>query len=150
MRCPQNPHWTRHAGRATIGQAGHSRQRRSLRATASHVNQPNRARPQMEFDLNTAVPVLERTPQVLEVLLNRLPVDWTTENEGPGTWTMHEIIAHLIHAEHDDWMPRVLHLLEWGTTKPFAPFDRTFGFEAARAREAPWVVRIFRWPSRHR
>jgi hypothetical protein len=97
----------------------------------------------MDFALKTAIPVLERTPVLLEALLNGLPTDWTRENEGPGTWTMHEIIAHLIHAERDDWMPRVLHLLEWGTTKPFAPFDRTFGFEAARVRPLEDLTREF-------
>jgi hypothetical protein len=47
---------------------------------------------------------------------------------------MHEILAHLIHAEHDDWIPRVRHVLQWGTSRPFTPFDRTFGFEAAMSR----------------
>jgi hypothetical protein len=97
----------------------------------------------MEFDLETAVPLLERTPVVLEGLLDGLPTDWTTENEGPGTWTVHEIVAHLIHAERDDWIPRARHVLQWGTAKPFAPFDRTFGIVAARARSVEDLLREF-------
>jgi hypothetical protein len=100
----------------------------------------------MEFELKTAIPILERTPIVLDGLLNGLPTEWTAVNEGPGSWTVHEILAHLIHAERDDWIPRVRHLLEWGTTKPFTPFDRTFGFEAARGRPVEALTGEFaRW-----
>jgi DinB family protein len=97
----------------------------------------------MEFDLKTAIPILERTPVALDGLLNGLPTDWTSHNEGPGTWTVREIVAHLIHAENDDWIPRTRHVLEWGITKPFAPFDRTFGFEAARRRPLDDLTREF-------
>jgi uncharacterized damage-inducible protein DinB len=89
----------------------------------------------MDFDLTSAVPVLERTPAVLRSLLDGLPNEWTRENEGAGTWTVREVLTHLIHGENADWIPRVLHLLEWGIRKPFPPFDRTFGF--AEGREAP-------------
>ena len=88
----------------------------------------------MDLDLKTAVPVLERTPATLESLLGGLPACWTDVNEGPESWTVHEIVAHLIHAEHDDWVPRARHLLEWGASRAFPPFDRTFGFAEARKR----------------
>jgi hypothetical protein len=64
-------------------------------------------------------------------------------NEGHGTWTVHEIVAHLIHGENDDWIPRARHLLEFGGSRPFPPFDRTFGFDAARARPIAELVRDF-------
>lgn len=88
----------------------------------------------MDFDLRTAIPVLERTPAAVSGLLTGLPDEWTNANEGPDTWTVHEVLAHLIHAEHDDWIPRARHLLEWGTRRPFSPFDRTYGFAEARTR----------------
>ena len=88
----------------------------------------------MEFELATAIPLLERTPATLEALLAGLPSGWTEANEGPDSWTVHEIVAHLIHAERDDWVPRARHLLQWGTSRAFPSFDRTVGFEAARAR----------------
>jgi hypothetical protein len=89
----------------------------------------------MDFDLTAAVPVLERTPGVLRSLLEGLPNEWTRENEGAATWTVREVLAHLIHGENADWIPRVQHFMEWGVRKPFPPFDRTFGF--AERREAP-------------
>jgi DinB family protein len=97
----------------------------------------------MDFDLKTAIPLLERTPAAVEGLLIGLPDTWTKVNEGPGTWTVHEIVAHLIHGENDDWIPRARHLLEFGTSRPFQPFDRTFGFEAARARPLAELVDEF-------
>jgi uncharacterized damage-inducible protein DinB len=97
----------------------------------------------MDFDLSTAIPVLERTPASLEGLLVGLPDTWTSVNEGPDSWTVHEIVAHLIHAEHDDWIPRVRHVLQWGGSRPFSPFDRTFGFAEARTRPLADLVREF-------
>lgn len=135
MRRLQNPHWTDHVRRASIAV--------DTTIPCWHTLPKFHKEPRMEFDLRTAIPVLERSPLVLVALLNGLPTDWTTENEGPGTWTIHEIMAHLIHAERDDWMPRVHHLLEWGATKPFEPFDRTFGFEAARVRPLADLTREF-------
>ena len=89
----------------------------------------------MDFDLTTAVPILERTPAVLRDLLGEVPDEWTRGSEGSDTWTVREVLAHLIHGENDDWVPRVRHLMEWGIEKPFTSFDRTFGF--AERREQP-------------
>jgi hypothetical protein len=97
----------------------------------------------MNFDLTTALPVLERTPAALERLLVGLPPLWTEVNEGGDSWTVHEIVAHLIHAEHDDWIPRVRHLLQWGRGRAFPPFDRTAGFPEARARPLAALVGDF-------
>jgi uncharacterized damage-inducible protein DinB len=88
----------------------------------------------VEYDLTTAVPLLERTPGALAALLDGLPRAWTSVNEGPNTWTVHDVVAHLIHAENDDWMPRVRHILEVGEREPFHPFDRTSSMAEARAR----------------
>lgn len=104
-----------------------------LRVRAQYASEPNIATT-MEYELTTATALLERTPATLEALLAGLPSGWTEVNEGPDSWTVHEIVAHLIHAEHDDWVPRARHLLQWGTSRAFPPFDRTVGFDAARAR----------------
>ena len=89
----------------------------------------------MNFDIDTAVPVLHRTPGTLRNLLSELPEEWTRGSEGPDTWTIREILAHLINGEKTDWIPRVQHLLQFGPSTPFPPFDRTAGF--AEARESP-------------
>src|SRR5215471_18766394 len=97
----------------------------------------------MDFDLVSAVPMLERTPAVLRTLLAELPDQWTHVDEGAGTWSVCEVLAHLIHGENADWIPRVRHLMEWGERKPFPPFDRTFGFAERRERPVEELVEEF-------
>ena len=76
----------------------------------------------MQFDLQQALPILERTPQVIETLLYGLDDEWTENNEGGDTWSPLEIVAHLIFGEKTDWIPRVQVILGTGD-KNFIPFD---------------------------
>ncbi len=78
----------------------------------------------MNFTMNEAVEVLERTPQSLEYFLSGLSTGWLTCNEGEGTWNVTEVIEHLIDAENTNWIPRLEFLLQEGESKPFPPFDR--------------------------
>jgi len=88
----------------------------------------------MNFDLTTAVPVLERTPAVLDLWLRGQPEAWLHGTEGPETWSPFDVVGHLIHGERTDWMPRVEHLLAHGEAVPFPPFDRFAQFAASRGR----------------
>ncbi len=74
--------------------------------------------------IDETIALLTRTPAALDALLRGLPDDWTLRNEGEGTWTAVEIVGHLIHGERTDWMPRTRHLLQFGDSRPFEPFDR--------------------------
>jgi len=53
----------------------------------------------MEFNLQEAILILERTPSVLKALLKNLPNSWTHSNEGENTWSPFDVIGHLIHGE---------------------------------------------------
>src|SRR4029453_11802230 len=75
--------------------------------------------PVMDFSLDHAIPVLARTPRVLDTLLRDLPEPWLRGPEGPETWSPYDVVGHLIQGERTDWMPRVEHLLTHGETKPF-------------------------------
>ncbi len=88
----------------------------------------------MDFQLSQARPVLQRTPAVLRSLLQGLPAEWTSRNEGPGTWSPFDVIGHLIHGERTDWMPRAEHILQHGDSVAFPPFDREAMFAASRER----------------
>jgi len=76
----------------------------------------------MQFAIENALPVLERTPQVIETLLYGLADEWTNSNEGGDTWTPIDIVAHLIHGEKTDWIPRTQVIMGEGN-KEFVPFD---------------------------
>jgi len=97
----------------------------------------------MDFSLEHAIPVLARTPRVLDTLLRDLPEPWIRGTEGPETWSPYDVIGHLIQGERTDWMPRVEHLLTHGETKPFKPFDRFAQFEASRGNTLAQLLDTF-------
>lgn len=74
-----------------------------------------------EFQLAEALPVLERTPAVLRSLLAGIPDPWLQDNDGEGTWSPGQIVAHLVEAEHDLWIPRMKAILGGDA---FPAFDR--------------------------
>jgi DinB family protein len=78
----------------------------------------------MEQDLEHTTALLARTPAALNALLRDLPDGWTHRNEGEGTWTVFDVVGHLIHGERFDWIPRVTTILEFGESRAFTPFDR--------------------------
>jgi hypothetical protein len=78
----------------------------------------------MVHDLHNTLSLLSRTPPALDVLLRDLPESWTFRNEGENTWSVFDVVGHLIHAERTNWMPRAMMLLQFGETRTFGPFDR--------------------------
>ncbi len=84
----------------------------------------------MDFDLASSRAILARTPATLATLLRDLPDPWVRENEGPCTWSVFDVIGHLIHGERTDWIPRARIILEHGDSRPFEPFDRFAQLEA--------------------
>ena len=97
----------------------------------------------MDFSLAHAIPILTRTPAVLDVLLRDLPEPWIAGTEGPETWSPFDVVGHLIHGERTDWMPRVEHLLAHGETRAFPTFDRFAQFEASRGLSLPELLDSF-------
>ena len=78
----------------------------------------------MEAKLDASIALLERTPKALDAMLRDLPDAWTHSNEGGETWSVFDVVGHLIHADLDDWVPRARWILDFGESKPFPPFDR--------------------------
>ena len=97
----------------------------------------------MRFELSTAIPILTRTPGVLDAWLRDLPGEWTAGNEGPDTWSPFDVVGHLIHGERTDWIPRVDHLLAHGEAVPFPPFDRFAQFEASKGKSLSELLDTF-------
>ena len=78
----------------------------------------------MEHTLDNTLPLLARTPAVLDALLRDLPEAWTLPNEGGNTWNTLDVVGHLIHAERENWLPRLKIILRSGETQTFETFDR--------------------------
>jgi hypothetical protein len=78
--------------------------------------------------------VLTRTPATLDALLRDLPAPWTSATEGEGTWSAYDVIGHLAHTERAAWLPRLLRIVEDGTSKPFDAVDREAQFRESEGK----------------
>ncbi|HEV7509965.1 MAG TPA: DinB family protein [Thermoanaerobaculia bacterium] len=96
----------------------------------------------MDFNLNDALAVLERTPPTLSALLSGLAPVWVLATEGEGTWSPFDVLGHLIHGERTDWIPRACHILA-GDARPFEPFDRHAMFAESRGKGLDELLKTF-------
>lgn len=78
----------------------------------------------MDFQIDDAIAVLDRTPATFRAFLGGLPEAWTTANEGPDTFSAFDNVGHLIHGERTDWIPRARLILAQGANRTFEPYDR--------------------------
>jgi DinB superfamily len=86
---------------------------------------------------------LAKAPEVYRSLLLGLDEATLHADEGPGTWTPYQVLCHVLHAETDDWMPRVRILLESGEHRTFTPFDREAGTAKYSGRRTADLVAEF-------
>lgn len=78
----------------------------------------------MNFELNEAIEVLERTPKTLKHFLTGLSKEWLECDEGEGTWNAIQVVEHLIEGEKHNWIPRLKMIFEEGESTVFPAFDR--------------------------
>jgi len=97
----------------------------------------------MRQSVHDTVALLGRTPAALTALLSDLPETWTLRNEGEGTWTVFDIVGHLVHGERTDWMVRTRHILECGESSPFAPFDRQGHIRGIEGKKLEQLLKEF-------
>lgn len=88
----------------------------------------------MEQNLQHTIAILSRTPNALNALLRDLPEAWTHRSEGDNTWTVFDVVGHLIHGDRTDWLPRARRILQSGEAKEFDPFDRLGQVEENRGK----------------
>ena len=98
----------------------------------------------MNFDLAKSIEILERTPEVLIVMLQNIADDWTSNNEGLKTWNVYDIIGHLIEGEKTDWIPRMEIVLSDKQDKTFEPFDRFAQFEISKGKSLKELLEEFK------
>ena len=97
----------------------------------------------MEHDLEQSLSLLQRTPVALNALLRDLPETWTSRNEGDQSWTVSDVVAHLIYGERTDWMPRTKIILQFGDTQTFEPFDRSGHVQERWGKSLPQLLDEF-------
>ena len=94
-------------------------------------------------NLEDTLALLAATPTAFNALLRDLPEMWTHCNEGENTWTALDVIAHLVDADRVNWMPRAKHILEFGDTRPFEPFNRAGGQSESEKRSLAQLLDVF-------
>lgn len=94
-------------------------------------------------NLQDTIALIARTPAALNALLRDLPESWTQRNEGEGTWSVYDVIGHLIHGEKTDWMPRMRIILEQGEARPFDKFDRWAQQRESEGKTLPQLLDEF-------
>jgi uncharacterized damage-inducible protein DinB len=97
----------------------------------------------MTHNLDRTIALLERTPAALNALLRDLPDEWTRRNEGEKTWSVFDVVGHLIHGERTDWIPRTRRILEFGESKPFDRFDRFAQERESQGKSLPQLLDEF-------
>jgi DinB family protein len=97
----------------------------------------------MDFDLETGIAVLQRTPNTMRAMLAGLPATWIDATEGPETWSPYVIVGHLVHGERTDWIPRARIILDQGPERRFTPFDRFAQLRDGRGKSLAHLLDTF-------
>lgn len=97
----------------------------------------------MKFETNKSIEILEKTPSVLQALLENIGEEWVMSNEGPETFSPYDVVGHLIHGEKTDWVPRAKIILDHGVSKPFEPYDRFAQYEESKGKTLKQLLEEF-------
>ncbi|MEO5816794.1 MAG: DinB family protein [Gemmatimonadaceae bacterium] len=77
----------------------------------------------MRYEIGNAIPLLQRTPRTLGMMLRGLPESWTDATEGPHTWSPSMVVAHLLSADQTNWIPRARLILGRNNSRVLPVFD---------------------------
>jgi uncharacterized damage-inducible protein DinB len=86
---------------------------------------------------------LARTPATLSAWLGDLPADVWHWHEAADAWSPFQVLAHLIHAEDEDWIPRIQIVLEETVPRRFASFDREGGMAKYGQQSPAELLELF-------
>lgn len=98
----------------------------------------------MNVSVEKSIEILERTPDVLINLVQGLSERWTMNNEGADTWSVFDVVGHLIHGEKTDWIIRAQLILSDNKVKTFEPFDRFAQFENSKGKSLEVLLNEFK------
>lgn len=102
----------------------------------------------MKYSIEKALPILEKTPALLQLWLQGLDEEWIMNNEGGETWSPYDIIGHLIHGERTDWMARIKKTLS-DHDKEYVPFDRFAQFQESKGKTLDQLLEEFALARKH-
>jgi hypothetical protein len=65
-------------------------------------------------------------------------------NEGGETWSVFDVVGHLIHGEKTDWMVRIEIIISDSSNKEFKPFDRFAQFQESKGKSFEQLLNEFK------
>jgi uncharacterized damage-inducible protein DinB len=98
----------------------------------------------MNFSLDKTIEILEKTPDAISQLTHGLSTAWIKTNEGENTWSVFDVVGHLLHGDKTDWINRIKIILSESGDKHFEPFDRFAQFETSKGKTCEQLVNEFR------
>jgi hypothetical protein len=96
-----------------------------------------------QFDLDLAIKILERTPNIVKGWLINLPEEWSQNKRSSECWSVYDIVGHFIHGEKTDWIPRAKIILQKEEANEFEPFDRFAQFSESKGKKTNQLVDEF-------
>ncbi|QEC69286.1 DinB family protein [Panacibacter ginsenosidivorans] len=97
----------------------------------------------MKFDLDKTLEIIERTPSVLNALLQGVSDDWVHHNEGENTWSVFDVVGHLIVCEQTDFITRTKIILSSSGDKILVPIDRQAQFAWSKGKTLADLLKAF-------
>jgi hypothetical protein len=97
----------------------------------------------VKFEIDSALEILGRTPAAVRALVSGLSDSWVRVNEGPETFSVFDVVGHLVDGEQTDWIPRATMILEKGEQGTFAPYDRFRHYERNKGRALASLIDEF-------
>ena len=98
----------------------------------------------MNVTAEKSIEILERTPEVLDAMLKNVSAEWTEKTEGGETWSVFDVLGHLVHGEKTDWILRMEIILSDAPDKTFKTFDRFAQFEESKGKTLPQLLDEFK------
>jgi hypothetical protein len=97
----------------------------------------------MQVQLEQAIDILSRTPQITRALLENLSEDWISKDDDAENWSPFDVVGHFIHGEETDWIPRARIILAQGENPAFESFDRFAQFEKSKGKSLNELLDTF-------
>ncbi len=82
-----------------------------------------------KYSVQDALQLLDRTPKTLHALLSGLSDEWVKQDEGPGTWSVFDVLSHLVFCERMNFFTRIQIIRSHPGTASLPPFDMRTQFD---------------------
>jgi uncharacterized damage-inducible protein DinB len=95
------------------------------------------------YSVHTSLEILVRTPKTLHALLNGLSDEWIMQDEGPGTWSVFDVLSHLVFCEQMNFFTRINIIRSNAEQETFPFFDMSSQFDLTKGKKMTALLAEF-------